>query len=490
MKKIKNIFRDGNQRFKVITGKHSLNEVLVVAIEIGKFNSKGTIADMYGDLIMHNFQFPNNQRGYRFLTGKIKSASQIADSKLVFIGMEGTGHYHENIALQLKSDGFSVEIIHPYDSKHERENKNAKTDGIDLLSIARMLITNKERRSALSQGIYSKLKVVSRSRRKLVFMRTSLKSRITALVDRIFPGYWPKEVDEEIFSDNWGKASLLILEHYPHPEKITMMGVKRLARFLKKQNTKLGEETARKLVEAAGNSLSRPFKDMDSHCLTLKCLISIYRTICKNIEELEREMAVLLIQTPGTYLLSISGISVVYAAEFMAEVGDIARFSYPKQIMSFAGNVPYVSQSAEYEAKGLPLTKKGASGLRPLLNQIALSLNSHCPQFGRYYRKKHFEKCDRPGIARIATGNKFIRLAFCLIKQQKLFVPQGFDPSLMSYKDYYREVFSRISSRLSNYKINPSDLSAMAQACLSGCEENYFAKIKSHLEDAYGLNPG
>ena len=96
MKKIKNIFRDGNQRFKVITDKHSLNEVLVVAIEIGKFNSKGIIADMYGDLIMDNFQFPNNQRGYRFLTGKIKSASQIADSKLVFIGMEGTGHYHEN----------------------------------------------------------------------------------------------------------------------------------------------------------------------------------------------------------------------------------------------------------------------------------------------------------------------------------------------------------------------------------------------------------
>jgi len=163
-------------------------------------------------------------------------------------------------------------------------------------------------------------------------------------------------------------------------------------------------------------------------------------------------------------------------------MGDIIRFSYPKEIMSFAGNVPYVSQSAEYEAKGLPLTKKGASGLRPLLNQIALSLNSHCPQFGRYYQKKHLEKCDRPGIAKIGTGNKFIRLAFCLIKHQKLFVPEGFDPSLMSYKDYYREVFSQISAKLRNYKIDPSDL--------SGCEENYFAKIRSHLEDAYGLSPG
>ena len=451
-------------------------------IEIGKFNSKGIIANMYGDLIMNNFEFPNSQRGYRFLTGKIESASQIVDSKLVFIGMEGTGHYHENVALQLKSDGFSVEIIHPYDSKHEKENKNAKTDGIDLLSIARMLITNKGRRSVLSAGIYPELKVVARSRRKLVSMRTSLKNRITALVDRIFPGYWPKEVDEEIFSDNWGKASLLVLEYYPHPEKITMMGVKRLTNFLKKKKTKLGEETARKLVEAAKDSLSRPFMDMESHCLTLKCLINTYRTIYENIEKLEKEMAVLLLQTPGTYLLSVPGISVIYAAEFMAELGDISRFSYPKQIMSFAGNVPYVSQSAEYEAKGLPLTKKGASGLRPLLNQIALSLNCHCPQFKRYYQKKHFEKGDRPGIARIATGNKFIRLAFCLIKHQKLFVPQGFDYCLMSYKEYYNEVFNKMTSKLRNYKIDPSDLAE--------CEENYFAIIESHLEDAYDLNLG
>ena len=46
MKKIKNISRDGNKRFKVITDKYSLNKVLVVAIEISKFNSKGTIANM------------------------------------------------------------------------------------------------------------------------------------------------------------------------------------------------------------------------------------------------------------------------------------------------------------------------------------------------------------------------------------------------------------------------------------------------------------
>ena len=46
MKKIKNIFRDGNQRFKVITDKHSLNEVLIVAIEMSQFNTPNCLKSL------------------------------------------------------------------------------------------------------------------------------------------------------------------------------------------------------------------------------------------------------------------------------------------------------------------------------------------------------------------------------------------------------------------------------------------------------------
>lgn len=479
MGKVKNIFRDGNRRFKEITRQYSLTEVLVLAIEIGKFNSKGLIANMYGDLVQEGFDFPNSLRGYHFLRAQIEKSLNLAQAKRVFIGMEGTGHYHENLALRLKDDGFSVEILNPYDAKQERENKNAKTDKIDLLSIARMLITNKGRRALLSEGVYNQLKVVSRNRRKLVGMRTSLKNKITCLVDVIFPGYWPKEADEEIFSNHWGKASLLLLEHYPHPEQVRLLGVEKLVTFLKKHNTKLGLETAEALVEAAKNSLHRPLKETESHCLALKCLLRSFRTLSENIEELEREMARLLMQTPGLYLLSVPGISALFAAELVGEVGNIGRFSHPGQIMSFAGTVPYVSQSAEYESQGLPLTKKGAKGLRPLLNQIALSLNTHCPQFRGYYQVKHLQKSDRPGIAKIATGNKFIRLAFCLMKQEKLFVPEGFDPSLMDLKEQQLSAFEEVQAKLKRNGLKPADL--------LGVEPNYFTKIKAKLEEIYGV---
>lgn len=258
-----------------------------------------------------------------------------------------------------------------------------------------------------------------------------------------------------------------------------MLGVEKLVNFLKKHNTKLGLETAEALVEAAKNSLHRPLQETDSHCLALRYLLRPFRTISESIEELEREMARLLLQTPVLYLLSIPGISVLFAAEFAGEVGDIGRFSHPGQIMSFAGTVPYVSQSGEYEGQGLPLTKKGAKGLRPLLNQIALSLNTHCPQFGGFYRAKHLQKSDRPGIAKIATGHKFVRLAFCLIKKEKLFVPEGLDPSLMDLKEQQLSAFEEVQAKLKRSGLKPADL--------LGVEPNYFAKIKAKLEGTYGV---
>lgn len=479
MQPAKNIYRDGNRRFKELTKNYALSEILILAIEIGKYNSKGLITDMYGDVVLPEFEFANNQKGYEYLREQIQNGTNKTKAKQLFIGMEGTGHYHENLAFQLKTDGFSVDVLHPCDSKKERENKNAKTDSIDLQSIARMLIKNSGRRSNLSQGIYNKLKMISRNRRKLVQMRTSLKNKITALVDQIFPGYWPKDAQEKIFSDHWGKASLLILEYYPHPAQIQMLGVEKLVEFLKKHNTKLGQETAAALVDAAKNSLSRPSIDTDTHCLALKNLIKLFRTLSENIETFEREMARLLIQTPGIYLLSVPGLCVVFAAEFVAETGPFENFSHPGQIMSFAGLVPYVSQSALHDPQGLPLTKRGAKALRPLLNQIALSLNAHCPQFGNYYQKKHLQKSDRPGIARIATANKFIRLAFCLIKKQKLFVPAGFDPCLNDLKQHHLSTFETITNKLKRCDLKPADMLNL--------ENNYFEKIKMHLEQTYGI---
>jgi hypothetical protein len=261
------------------------------------------------------------------------------------------------------------------------------------------------------------------------------------------------------------------LQHYPHPQKIIQLGEKRLAHFLRKNNTKLGDETAHKIITAARDSLTKPLTELSMDIFALKSHIQCLLLYNKIINDLEQEIARLLIQTPGTYLLSVDGISVIYAAEFTSEVGDINRFAYANQIISFAGSCSRIFESAEYHAEGLPISARGSKFLRSTLNQIALALNTWCPPFHNYYTKKSIEKSDKPGIARIATGNKFVKLAFALMKHEQLYKPPG---PLLNEKNYYTNLWNKITKKLSEF-----DLSNVP------VENNYLLKIKKYIETKY-----
>jgi transposase len=103
--------------------------------------------------------------------------------------------------------------------------------------------------------------------------------------------------------------------------------------------------------------------------LALRSHLKAYRLYEEIISNLENEIAYLLVQTPGTYLLSVPGISVTYAAEVTAEIGDISRFAYANQIISLAGTCSKKDQTGEHDPQNLPISKKGTKFLRTVLNQ-------------------------------------------------------------------------------------------------------------------------
>jgi len=462
--KQQNIYRNNNQALKETLASFKPEQLLYLPIEIGKFNHKTSIVNFFGDVIVKHFEFPNKLHGLDFFLNKLKAAVDSTGAKKIFIGCESTGHYHLNLVHHLKQLNLPVEIINPRDSKKENPNKNAKTDPIDLNAIARVLIANKGGRQVVPEGVYYNLQRATRTRRKFIKRRTSSQNIITGLVDRIFPGLWDK--DKTIFSNNWGKASLLLLERFPHPDKIIQLGQKRLASFFRKNNTKLGDETAAKVIAAAKDALTKPISELNMDIFALKSHIRCLHLYESTINELEQEIACLLIQTPGTYLLSVDGISDTFAAEFTAEVGDVNRFAYANQIISFAGTCPRIFQSAEYNAGGLPISGRGSKFLRSSLNQIALSLNAWCEPFHLYYTDKSIQKADKPGIARVATGNKFVKLAFALMKHEQLYRPKGIIPD-----NYYSVAFNKITRKLAKF-----DFSSINPNC------NFLLKIKKQIE--------
>jgi len=371
--------------------------------------------------------------------------------------------------------GYDVQVIRPFDVSRERDNVHAKTDAIDLAAIARVLISQKGKRTYVPDDVYYNLLRASRTHRQLTHQETRTKNIITALLDKTFPGLWKNsEQGKALFANPWGKASLLLIEHYPTPQKVLKLGAKRLAAFFKKHNTKLGMETPQRIIQRARECPALSPERLEADLKALQAHLAILKVAKTQIEEQKRLMAKFLIQTPGSYLLTIPGISLVYASDFTAEVGNIHRFAYAKQISSLAGTAPRKAQSGQMDPNHLPTSHKGKTRLRTTLNQIALSLNAHCPEYTRYYTKKHLHYQDAPGKARTATANKFIRLAFALMKKEQHYQPNTRNP-LIPQRKYEQRVWENIQRKLAPYL--PDEIG----------EETYLQKLQRQLEKDYAL---
>jgi transposase len=84
-------------------------------------------------------------------------------------------------------------------------------------------------------------------------------------------------------------------------------------------------------------------------------------------------------------LQSLRGVALVIAVSVVAEVGDLARFEGPKQLMSFLGLVPgEYSSGSKIRPRGI--TKAGNIGVRRLLYEAAWSYRQ-TPKVGAYKRQ-------------------------------------------------------------------------------------------------------
>ena len=114
-------------------------ETIFVGIDVAKFKHTCCAISPEGEVEIRPFDFQNDGEGYSSL---LKKLGEIGPKQTVLIGMEATGHYHENLARRLKAEGYSVRVFNPklvaaY-IKSERVDY-PKTDSGDSLMIAEYL---------------------------------------------------------------------------------------------------------------------------------------------------------------------------------------------------------------------------------------------------------------------------------------------------------------------------------------------------------------
>lgn len=417
-----------------------LEKVLIVPIDVSKVLQKAMIVNYYGESIESSFSFMVSQTGMNFLIDKIERAKRSLQTNKVFIGIEATGHYYEDIVRILMNQGYSVHIINPASTHEERKQHltYTKTDDIDLYLIAEALIGNKATNSKLSKGSYKQLQHLTRARRSEIEKRSRIKVEIRTYHDQIwreFQGYSTlvdgKLKTKAIFSDFWGKASVHILTHYPHASQIIDLGEVGLRQLSKAHNLKIRKSVIDKLLYAAKESVSKPLEELSSEIFLLKQKLKDYEYHTKNIQTYEKEIERLFIQTNGVLLLTVPGIGLVTAAEIFCEIGDLTHFTNASQLIKKAGTNPVIKQSGPGAGYAGRISKQGNANLRRAVYNAGRSLSIHNKALKPFATRLR-DKGKKAGSVYIAMGNKFLKIAFAMLTKEE---PFKWDNPKFNYKE-------------------------------------------------------
>ena len=408
-----------------------LQRILVIAIDAAKYHQKALICNYFGDVIEDPFFFTTNLEGNGLLLQKIKDAVRDTKAVKVFIGIESTGHYYEEVVRQLQENGYTVSIINPLSTKQERAASLnwCKTDDIDLGVIAYCIIHNKVTLSKLPEGIYAALQTLTRTRRTIVKSRSCVKVKIRVLMDSIwreFQGYPVikngKPKVEKIFSDLWGHAPIFLMQHYPLPDQILALGKEGLRQFFTKHKLRFRAVTIEKLIHAASIALKKSPNELQPQLLLLSLFLEQLKLLNTQLQQLEHKIEALLVQTEGVLLITTPKVGVLSAAEFIAEVGPINRYTHSGQIIKKAGTNAMVFQSGGGRGYYTKISKQGNKHLRSVVFTLGKNL-SHGNDYFEYFYQRLKSKGKHTQAAYIAVGNKFIKVAFAMLRKRRPYLP-------------------------------------------------------------------
>jgi transposase len=139
----------------------------------------------------------------------------------------------------------------------------------------------------------------------------------------------------------------------------------------------------------------------------------------REIQALERELAVHLARTPYLLLLACPGVNVVSAAELGGEMGPIGNYARGNRISGRAGLYRTRYQSDEVDLQNGPLVRMCNRQLRAALLLIADNLvlcNPHYRALAALWSSKGQNACH----IRVKIATRFTRLVFQIVSGRQV----------------------------------------------------------------------
>lgn len=419
--------REVEERPEVAEAAIALPVTIYVAIDVAKFYCKAMLFDLSKRVLEKPFDFNIIKSGLDVLSGKIEFWSQKLETKNIVVGLEPTAHYHEPLVEHLRHKGYRVQLINPYITFKTRalDIDYVKTDKLDVSAIAQAILLNKGRTVEDQPEIFETLRRLTRFRRSKSQARTILKVQMLRDLDRLWPHLAKYAKDSQgLFANLWeSKIARVLFKLDLLPQDVANFTAPELVKLSRtKGYSGLGLQWARKIIAHASQTLICRGEIAKIHQQVFQTNLRLLEDLTALIEELDRQIAIMLYRTPGIHLLSIQGISTVTAAEFIAEIGNPDKYSSPGEWVRLAGINPSAYQSGLIDRKTNPITKVGNKYLRSTLFTIARNISRWEPLF-IICRDKFLARGKPIGVAYGAVANKFLRVAFKVLSQKIDFDP-------------------------------------------------------------------
>jgi len=426
----------GVQRAKDLEGL-DLSRVLVLAVDPARDYPKALICDYFGMVLEKPFFFAVNSEGIMSLHQKLQHWVGCVKAVRVFVGIEIAGCYHDAIGEALTRLGYDVGLVNSYTTASNRKMMLdfSKTDDKDLLAIAQALITNNGVSAKRVTGFYEQLQAVCRTRRQFVKEASAVKTQVRQLMSMVFREFQglvdsDSLTQQKVLDSFWGPKSKMVMSCFPLPSEILNLGEAGLEERAASKGLRLSDREITRLLQAAKRDLMiQPAELNRFKAEQIKFRLGQLQFLEEQIASLEREMENMLIKTPAVLLLSIKGLGVVTATEFIAEVGSIFNYTYNRQLIKLAGINPVMSQSGGTKTRAYKVSRQGNPALRYIVTLIGKIICSKkcCNSYFIDYYARLSDKGKMPSQIYAAAGNKFLRIAFAMLKEQKLFYIPGYE---------------------------------------------------------------
>ena len=398
------------------------NDTLVVGVDIAKRFHFARAFDYRGIELGKLLRFENSAQGFEAFDAWLEKIKQENRMTEAIVGFEPTGHYWFNLGDHLITCGHKLAIVNPFHVKCARElddNSPSKSDRKDPKTIAMLVKDGRYRDVYIPEGFYQELRELVCERERLQSQLSSLKNQIVRWLDIYFPEF------TTVFKD-WSKqSSWLALRHFSTPQRVVDAGAQEILQTWREEMKRPSLKRAEKLYQVAKDSVGRKEGTMAATS-SLQFMLTQYELITMRLEQLRGEMEACLHQIPNaSHLLEIKGMGVVAAAIIVSEIGDISRFTDPRQLIKYAGLNLRENSSGMHKGK-TTISKRGRRRLRHGLFQAMIPILATNLEF-RALHKRNITRLENP-LSKMesltALCGKLLRVTFALLTKDLPYDPE------------------------------------------------------------------